>query len=166
MTDEDIISVLEKITKIESKDDAKNDTIYFMKGIFDLIKRQQAEIEKYKDLEEQGRLIVIELDNYKRDDQDRCTHRYCNKCDNYRRELQKYKDLEKQDRLIELPCKVGDTIWRIATQHNNYDDSPYKIVMKLSFRLDYLKEMGKTVFLTKEEAEAKLEEMVGANNDR
>lgn len=53
---------------------------------------------------------------------------------------------------------VGDIVWRIATQHNNYDDSPYKIVMQSSFRLDYLNEMGKTVFLTKEEAEAKLKE--------
>ena len=75
--------------------------------------------------------------------------------------LKHYEDLEEQGRLIELPCKVGDIVWRIATQHNNYDDSPYKIVMQSSFRLDYLNEMGKTVFLTKEEAEAKLKELKG-----
>ena len=75
------------------------------------------------------------------------------------KELQHYKDLEEQGRLICLPCKVGDTVWRIATQHNNYDDSPYKIVMQSSFRLDYLNEMGKTVFLAKKEAEAKLKEL-------
>ena len=44
MTDAEIIKILERITKLESKHDAKNDTIDFMKGIFDLIKRQQAEI--------------------------------------------------------------------------------------------------------------------------
>ena len=71
----------------------------------------------------------------------------------------KWKDLEEQDRLIELPCKVGDTVWRIVTQQDNYDDSPYKIVMRSSFRLDFLRAMGDRIFTTKEEAEAKLEEL-------
>ena len=70
-----------------------------------------------------------------------------------------YEDLEEQGKLIELPCQVGDIVWRIATQYNNYDDSPYKIVMQSSFRLNYLNEMSKTVFLTKEEAEVKLKEL-------
>jgi hypothetical protein len=72
-----------------------------------------------------------------------------------------YVDLEEQGRLIELPCKVGDTVWRIATQQDNYDDSPYKIVMQSSFRLDFLPAMGDRIFTTKEEAEAKLAELGG-----
>lgn len=71
----------------------------------------------------------------------------------------RWKGLEEQDRLIELPCKVGDTVWRIATQQDNYDDSPYRIVMRSSFRLDFLRAMGDRIFTTKEEAEAKLEEL-------
>ena len=38
-----------------------------------------------------------------RDELDRCTHRYCNKCDGYRKEIQRYKDLEEQGRLVVLP---------------------------------------------------------------
>jgi len=76
-------------------------------------------------------------------------------------ELSKVVELLKSDRLIELPCKVGDTVWKIATQRDNYDDHEYKIVMRSSFRLDFLPAMGKTIFLTKEEAEAKLAENDG-----
>lgn len=61
--------------------------------------------------------------------------------------------------VIVLPCKVGDTVWKIATQRDNYDDHEYKIVMSSSFRLDFLPAMGKTIFLTKEEAEARLKEL-------
>jgi hypothetical protein len=56
---------------------------------------------------------------------------------------------------------VGDTVWRIATQRDNYDDSPYKIVMQSSFRLDFLPAMGDRIFTTKEEAERKLAELKG-----
>ena len=38
-----------------------------------------------------------------RDELDRCTHRYCNKCDGYRKEVQRYKGLEEQGRLVVLP---------------------------------------------------------------
>ena len=67
--------------------------------------------------------------------------------------------------VIVLPCKVGDTVWRIVTQRNNYDDSPYKIIMQSSFRLDFLQAMGDRIFTTKEEAEAKLKELKGESNE-
>ena len=70
-----------------------------------------------------------------------------------------YVTLEEQGRLIELPCAIGDPVWRIATQQDNYDDSPYKIIMQSSFRLDFLPAMGDRMFTTKEEAEAKLQEL-------
>lgn len=129
-------------------------------------------LKHYEDLEEEGRLIVIELDNYKRDDQDRCTHRYCNKCDNYRQELQKYKELEKQGRLIELPCKVGDTLYWISDAPDG--EMLYKPIeevevcdfnyngasIQMFFADEGFKEfpvlpvvaIGKELFLTKEEA--------------
>jgi hypothetical protein len=54
---------------------------------------------------------------------------------------------------------VGGEVWRIYTQHDNYDESPYKIVSRTLFRLDMLDCIGKTVFHTKEEAEKALAEM-------
>lgn len=75
------------------------------------------------------------------------------------RELKEYKDLEEQGLLVRLPCKVGDYVYKIITQHSNYDDSPYKIVSTVCFRLDMLYEINKTVFLTREQAEEKLKEI-------
>lgn len=83
------------------------------------------------------------------------------------KELQRYKDLEEAGRLIELPCKVGDTVY--GRMHN------YKVIgftdneLLLSYGIEgelYPTRMpfahiGKTVFLTKAEAEAKLEELKG-----
>ena len=86
-----------------------------------------------------------------------------------------YEDLEEQGRLVALPCKVGDTVWVIPT----YNGKPYcgavkdEIQMigvtsrgfhlKLRAHHDYNKTymLGKTVFLTREEAEAALKEMDG-----
>ena len=74
-------------------------------------------------------------------------------------EFDEYKTLEEQGMLIKLPCKVGEEVWGISTQHDNYDESPYKIVSRTTFRLDMLGCVGKTVFLTKEAAEAALKEI-------
>ena len=98
----------------------------------------------------------------------------CNNCDIWK-QLCEYKDLEEQGRLIELPCAVGDTVWQIT---RNFI-SEFKIK---SFICDnegiffywecingiYINilgfsdnRIGKDVFLTKEEAEAKLKELEG-----
>ena len=94
--------------------------------------------------------------------------------------LADYEDLEEQGLLVRLPCKVGDTVWDIDTGY----PEPYKITAfsygchdlvgfgcddditfyYTSFRRQtagafLLSEIGKTVFLTREEAEKKLEEM-------
>ena len=72
------------------------------------------------------------------------------------KKLAELEDLEEQGRLIELPCKVGDTVWKISTEQDNYDEPPYKIVAPIIFRIDCLNAMGKNIFPTKEEAEATL----------
>lgn len=88
-------------------------------------------------------------------------------------ELQHYKDLEEQGRLIELPCKIGDTVWDIkwwddTTETRVIDGKTYfrrvmkHKVTKSKFKLFDYENFGKTVFLTKEEAEAALK---GAEND-
>lgn len=75
--------------------------------------------------------------------------------------LKAYEDLEEQGKLLKLPCAVGGEVYGIINQTSNYDGTPYRIVTVSNFRLDMLNKIGKTVFLTRQEAEDKLEEMEG-----
>ena len=92
------------------------------------------------------------------------------------RELQHYKDLEEQGRLVELPCKVGDTVWSTRWWDNKkiskkidgetwYRDIFQHKITKEKFSLYDLDKIGKDVFLTKEEAEAKLKELKGGTGN-
>lgn len=95
--------------------------------------------------------------------------------------LQKYEDAEEQGRLVILPCKVGDTIYaptrsfvsefRVSQFDFGGYEKPYLWVnwyltkgITGNFRIDGISasEIGKTVFLTREEAEAALN---GVQND-
>lgn len=75
--------------------------------------------------------------------------------------LATYEDLEEQGLLVRLPCKVGDTVYKFWY----YDRSPYKIQQHVIRTLSEIceliesKKLGKSVFLTREEAVNKLEEM-------
>ena len=79
------------------------------------------------------------------------------------KKLKHYEDMEEQVRLICLPCKVGDTVYRI------YLDGEYTVswwdykeeIFNLAYYERYINEFGKTVFLTKEKAEQALEKMKG-----
>lgn len=98
--------------------------------------------------------------------------------------LATYEDAEEQGLLLRLPCKVGDTVYCIFIRYtkctpNNKEFDEYdcqgcqqdecdsKIEQYIqdmrAFSLDWivtnLKNFGKTIFLTREEAEAKLKEM-------
>ena len=75
----------------------------------------------------------------------------------YLKKLKDYEDLEEQGRLIELPCKVGDDIYYILGIPN---ETPCTID-KCVFELSDINDIGKTLFLTKSEAEAKLKELRG-----
>ena len=80
--------------------------------------------------------------------------------------LAAYEDAEKQGLLVRLPCKVGDTVFRIW----NGEIEQYQVVsvwyndhIKRRFHAEcfpfyrfYDEDIGKTVFLTREEAEAAL----------
>lgn len=85
--------------------------------------------------------------------------------------LAKFEDLEEQGLLVRLPCKVGDTVYTITrfcsggirdcdyayecSECPNYKpEIDYK-----RFKITMLNSVGKTVFLTREEAEKKLEEL-------
>lgn len=90
-------------------------------------------------------------------------------------ELKSYKDLEEQGLLVRLPCKVGDTVYvptrnfvselRITLVSIDTNDMAMYFSWLLNSgiypNLDGFSgyELGKTVFLTHEEAEKKLEEM-------
>ena len=105
--------------------------------------------------------------------------------DNRHNVLQKladYEDLEEQGLLLRLPCKVGDTVWdndygkpcayaitgfSFGTGEGYIDEpiSEKEVVCYYSNSSGSItgsfavSEIGKTLFLTKEEAERKLEEM-------
>ena len=90
-------------------------------------------------------------------------------------ELKQYKDAEEQGLLLRLPCNVGDTayyiedkqVWcctieKISISKNNGTWIEISFPEEMSDLLSmefYPTEIGKTVFLTEEEAEAKLKEM-------
>lgn len=108
--------------------------------------------------------------------------------------LADYEDAEEQGRLIKLPCKVGDTVYVVTSPFNVFDDIEYDENMKDEVYESYVSsitfyecgeqyriyakatnhfigayfrecDFGKTVFLTKSEAEAKLKELRGGENE-
>lgn len=106
----------------------------------------------------------------------------CKQLVDFLAELKKYKQLEEQGRLIKLPCKIGDAVWDIDFgfpiaqyisafsfgQCDDYVEPPVSDREIIIYYSDLnesavggcaMSEIGKTVFLTREEAEKKLEEM-------
>lgn len=86
-------------------------------------------------------------------------------------ELKSYKDLEEQRLLVRLPCKVGDDLYCIVNGevkklkvHSfgvpdfEITDIEFKYVDGFKI-VRFVGEVGKTVFLTREEAVNKLKEM-------
>lgn len=103
---------------------------------------------------------------------------------NLRETLKKYEDLEERGRLIKLPCKSGDKIFldfagfgkdidefTVKDFHLDCFEDGETILFcdyesndkTLSGQIDVM-EFGKTVFLTKTEAEEKLKELRGGEN--
>ena len=74
-----------------------------------------------------------------------------------REKLKRYEDYEEQGLLLRLPCKVGDTVYLVKN-----DGKIVARVADMMFIGVLWEEFGKTVFLTRTEAEAKLAEMEGA----
>ena len=89
-------------------------------------------------------------------------------------QLKEYQSLEEQGRLIKLPlpCKVGDTVYVIVGEKISVQkiqrattDSEMRIEFCIKRRGFALFDIGKTVFLTKSEAEAKLKELRGEEDE-
>lgn len=72
--------------------------------------------------------------------------------------------LEEQGLLLRLPCKVGDTFWEL--NNSLLEPCVYpRVAHSLQHVVYCLERLGKTTFLTKEEAEAALEEMDGEEHE-
>lgn len=91
-------------------------------------------------------------------------------CDNNdcSQECQLFKDKSK---IIELPCKVGDTVYSIYTNHNGEQEIYSIMIQKIEMTTHgiefksmgmlgqiYESDFSETVFLTREEAEQALKE--------
>ena len=86
--------------------------------------------------------------------------------------LRELAEADKDGRCIVLPCKVGDTVWRIVRDgepHITRDevrdmyfaDDMTPCVELVGGRVTFTEKFGKTVFLSREEAEKVLREMEG-----
>lgn len=84
--------------------------------------------------------------------------------------LKEYEELEEKGLLLKLPCKIGDKVYRFCgAKGSKYVD--WRTVSSMTYRLDYKRDivweifttttdvLGKTVFITKEEAEEKLRKL-------
>lgn len=86
--------------------------------------------------------------------------------------LAAFEDAEEQGRLAILPCKIGDKVFRLVPKCSaSYIQCPFNggygldrcnncdaYIQEESFSLFMFEDIGKTVFLTREEAEAALKE--------
>lgn len=93
--------------------------------------------------------------------------------------LRELAEADKDGRVVVLPCKVGDTVWIVGTVRKLYsakvrtffcghpsavrgDDDGGHIHMIRTTECDIpMQEFGKTIFLSREEAEKALQEMEG-----
>lgn len=105
----------------------------------------------------------------------------CEEIDAVYRKLKDYEDAEEQGLLLRLPCKVGDIVWEINAERKRISKFVIESITiypcnVIQFNWTLLEgicknvvgfsktELGITVFLTREEAEAKLKEMEGESD--
>ena len=110
----------------------------------------------------------------------------CEEIDAVYRKLKEYEDLEEQGRLVKLSCKLGDVVYRINIGAMKpviplrVVEYRFKIVgncirekiccsddflCKQPSIIYYAEDIGNKVFLTKSEAEARLKELRGGENE-
>lgn len=69
------------------------------------------------------------------------------------KKLAEYETAEEEGRLVILPCKIGTIVYVIRQSWNGWN------IDKKKFSYAMIGKVGKTVFLTSQEAEDKLKEM-------
>jgi hypothetical protein len=70
-------------------------------------------------------------------------------------------EADKDGRVVVLLCKVGTKVYRIRYTIADYPDEPDLEIADTWFTPEYREDIGKTVFLSREEAEKALAEMEG-----
>lgn len=83
------------------------------------------------------------------------------------KQVKEYQDKMEQGLMIELPCKVGDTVYLVINRilectkvwQVKYNEFGFFVSVTCFYPCDF--ELGEFVFLTREEAEAKLLELKG-----
>lgn len=70
--------------------------------------------------------------------------------------LRELAEADKDGRVVVLPCKVGDTVYILRRAFDGAD-----VVGETELWWDDIPQLGKTVFLSREEAEKDLQEMEG-----
>ena len=70
--------------------------------------------------------------------------------------LRELAEADQDGRVVVLPCKVGDTVYILRRAFDGAD-----VVGETELWWDDIPQLGKTVFLTREEAEKALQEMEG-----
>lgn len=96
--------------------------------------------------------------------------------------LEEYEDLEENGKMLKLPCKIGDKIWdndfgrptayevtgfSVGNMNDDFEEATYadELIIHYSNQIGSItgsfaeSEIGKTVFLTEQEAEEALERM-------
>lgn len=81
----------------------------------------------------------------------------------YLKKFKEYQQLEEQGRLVKLPCKVGDTVYHVV-QGRIVEVSNVDLFFLLLSVVE--NRFNNSVFLTKSEAEAKLKELRGGEDER
>ena len=88
--------------------------------------------------------------------------------------LAEYEDLEEQGKLLKMPCAVGDTVYVVMTYLGYVEEiviTGFSVASNVIFMMcdeetGYREDLfGKTIFLTRQEAEDKLAEMEGKNGN-
>ena len=68
-------------------------------------------------------------------------------------------EADKDGRVVVLPCKVGDTVYRIFNPPSREPVISAHTLMSVDYIVRWIDKFGKTVFLTREAAEKALEAM-------
>ena len=71
--------------------------------------------------------------------------------------LRELAEADRDGRVVVLPCKVGDTVYRIFNPPGRESVISAHTLMSVDYIVRWLDKFGKTVFLTREEAEKALE---------
>lgn len=74
-------------------------------------------------------------------------------------ELQELAEYKRNNRIYLLPCAIGSKVYMIIQRMNDLTGYAYPVIIQSSFRLNMIEDLNKSIFLTREEADAALEKI-------